>query len=85
MTDHHVVEHPAGGWAVRREPEDREVGRYAGQDAAIRDACARIRETGGGELAVQDRRGRTWHRHAIGARRAGEVREGTATGAGAAG
>lgn len=68
MSDHRVVEDPVGGWAVRGGPGDREVGHHGGQDAAIREACARIRDTGGGRLAVQDRHGRTWHRHTIGAR-----------------
>lgn len=65
MTDHRVVEHPAGGWNVRSAEEARRIEHHASQDAAITAACMKIRTTGGGELVVQDKHGRVWHHHRI--------------------
>jgi len=65
MTDHHVIEHPAGGWNVRAATEDRKIEHHSDQDAAIKDACTKIRRTGGGELSVHDKHGRIWHHHTV--------------------
>lgn len=65
MTDHVVVEHPAGGWNVRSATEDRKIEHHYSQDAAISAACTKIRDTGGGELSVHDKHGRIWHHHTI--------------------
>lgn len=53
----HVVKHPDGGWADRREGSDRVSGRYPTQGNAI-DHARDVAKKEGGEVIIHDRGGK---------------------------
>lgn len=56
MADQHVVPHPEGGWAVRREGSDRVTSRHPTQSDAI-DAGREIARNQRSELVIHRRDG----------------------------
>lgn len=56
--ERHVVPDPGGGWNVRAPNADRSSGHFDTQQQAIDRARDIVRNTGGGEVVIHDRRGR---------------------------
>lgn len=61
----HVVRHPEGGWANRREGSDRASGRFPTQREA-EDAAREIARREGGEVFIHDRGGKIRDRDSYG-------------------
>ncbi len=53
-----VGPHPDGGWQVRAPAADRASSRHPTQEEAEERAKEIVRKLGGGEVTIQDRRGR---------------------------
>ncbi|CAB4893213.1 unannotated protein [freshwater metagenome] len=66
MANYWVVQHPAGGWDVKREGAQRASSHHLTQREAIAAAHPLIVNSGGGELVVQDRHGQIRQKDTIG-------------------
>lgn len=66
MANYWVVQHPGGGWDVKREGADRASSHHDTQAAATAAAHPLIVNSGGGELVVQGRDGKIRQKDTIG-------------------
>lgn len=59
MADRRIVgPHPDGGWQIKKPGAERATSRHVTQDSAVDRARQILERAGGGELTIQNRRGR---------------------------
>lgn len=58
MANYYVTRNPNEGWNAKKEGASRASGVFSTQHQAEQEAKRLSRETGGGEVRVQDRQGR---------------------------